>query len=152
MRYAVRGKKSMNLHAARLTPCNLTLIIMNLTKAEEQIMQILWDMKNGIVKDIRLRFVDPKPARNTVSTVVRVLEKKGFIGHKAYGNTHLYYPLVTKTEYSKSQLFRLLDGYFNNSFPALASFFAKEKDLSISELEELLEDTKKELKKNKRNK
>ncbi len=152
MRYAVRGKKSMNLHTSRLTPCNLTLIIMNLTKAEEQIMQILWDMKNGIVKDIRLRFGDPKPARNTVSTVVRVLEKKGFIGHKAYGNTHLYYPLVTKGEYSKSQLFRLLDGYFNNSFPALASFFAKEKDLSISELEELLEDTKKELKKNKRNK
>ena len=120
---------------------------MHLTKAEEQIMQILWDMGKGIVRDIRLRFSDPKPARNTVSTVVRVLEKKGFVGHTAYGNTHLYHPLVSKEEYSKSQLFRLLDNYFNNSFPALASFFAREKDLSIRELEELLEDAKKEMKK-----
>lgn len=123
---------------------------LHLTKAEEQIMQILWDMRKGIVKDIRLRFDDPRPARNTVSTVVRVLEKKGFVGHKAYGNTHLYHPIVSKEEYSKSQLFRLLDGYFDNSFPALASFFAREKDMSISELEELLEDTRKELKKNKK--
>jgi BlaI family penicillinase repressor len=125
---------------------------MYLTKAEEQIMQILWDMENGIVRDIRLRFSDPKPARNTVSTVVRVLEKKGFIGHKAYGNTHLYHPVVSKEEYSKHQLTRLLDRYFDNSFPALASFFAKEKDLSINELEELLEDAKMELKKSKKQK
>ncbi|HUV01180.1 MAG TPA: BlaI/MecI/CopY family transcriptional regulator [Bacteroidales bacterium] len=125
---------------------------MHLTKAEEQIMQILWDMRNGIVKDIRNRFNDPKPARNTVSTVVRVLEKKGFVGHKAYGNVHLYHPVVSKEEYSKSQLFRLMEGYFNNSFPAMASFFAKEKDLSIRELEELLEDTRKELKKSKKKK
>jgi predicted transcriptional regulator len=73
---------------------------MQLTKAEEQIMQILWDMKAGIVKDIRNRFNDPKPARNTVSTVVRVLERKGFVGHQAYGNVHLYHPLVSKEEYS----------------------------------------------------
>jgi predicted transcriptional regulator len=125
---------------------------MHLTKAEEQIMQILWDMKTGIVKDIRNRFNDPKPARNTVSTVVRVLERKGFVGHKAFGNVHLYHPLVSKEEYSKNQLFGLMESYFNNSFPALASFFAKEKDLSVSELEEILEDTKKELKKNKKRK
>jgi predicted transcriptional regulator len=132
----------------------LILIIdtMHLTKAEEQIMQILWDMKTGIVKDIRNRFNDPKPARNTVSTVVRVLERKGFVGHKAFGNVHLYHPLVSKEEYSKNQLFGLMESYFNNSFPALASFFAKEKDLSVSELEEILEDTKKELKKNKKRK
>ena len=125
---------------------------LHLTKAEEQIMQILWEMKKGIVKDIRDRFDDPKPARNTVSTVVRVLERKEFVGHKAYGNVHLYFPLVSKKEYSKSQLFRLLDGYFDNSFPALATFFAREKDLSVRELEELLEDTRKELKKNKKRK
>jgi predicted transcriptional regulator len=114
-------------------------------------MQILWEMKEGIVRDILDRFIDPKPARNTVSTVVRILEKKGFIGHKAYGNTYLYYPLVSKSEYSKSQLFGLLEGYFNNSFPVMASFFAREKDLTIKELEELMEDTKKELsKRNKR--
>lgn len=124
----------------------------HLTKAEEQIMQILWDMKTAIVKDIRNRFDDPKPARNTVSTVVRVLERKGFVGHKAFGNTHLYHPLVSKEEYSKSQLFGLMEGYFNNSFPALASFFAREKDLSLKDLEELLEDTKKEIAKNKKRK
>jgi BlaI family transcriptional regulator, penicillinase repressor len=120
---------------------------MQLTKAEEQVMQILWEMKNGLVKDIRDRFDEPKPARNTISTVVRILEKKGYVGHKAYGNVYLYHPLVSKSEYSKSQLFGLMESYFNNSFPAMASFFAREKDLTIKELEELLEDTKKELSK-----
>jgi BlaI family penicillinase repressor len=118
---------------------------MQLTKAEEQIMQILWDMETGLVKDIRDSFGDPKPARNTVSTVLRVLEKKGFVGHKAYGNVHLYFPLVSKSNYSKSQLFGLLENYFNNSFPAMASFFAREKDLTVRELNELLEEAKKEL-------
>jgi predicted transcriptional regulator len=125
---------------------------MQLTKAEEQVMQILWDMKEGLVKDIRDRFDEPKPARNTISTVVRVLEKKGFVAHKAYSNIHIYYPLVSKNEYSKSQLFGLMEDYFNNSFPAMASFFAKEKDLSIKELDELLDDTRKELKRNKKKK
>jgi BlaI family transcriptional regulator, penicillinase repressor len=125
---------------------------MQLTRAEEQIMQILWDRKKGLVKDIRESFSDPKPARNTVSTVIRILEKKGYVGHKAYGNVHLYHPLVSKSEYSKSQLFGLMEGYFNNSFPAMASFFAREKDLSVQDLEELLEDTKKELSKTKRRK
>ena len=125
---------------------------MQLTRAEEQIMQILWDRKDGLVKDIRDSFRDPKPARNTVSTVLRILEKKGFVGHKAYGNVHLYHPLVSKSEYSKNQLFGLMESYFNNSFPAMASFFAREKDLSLKELEELLEDTKKELSKSKRRK
>jgi BlaI family penicillinase repressor len=120
---------------------------MQLTKAEEQIMQILWEMKEGLVKDIRDNFGDPKPARNTVSTVLRILEKKGYVGHKAYGNVHLYHPLVSRGEYSKSQLFGLMESYFNNSFPAMASFFAREKDLTLNELEELLEDTRRELSK-----
>lgn len=123
-----------------------------LTKAEEQIMQILWDMGEGIVSDIRNIFPDPKPVRNTVSTVVRILEKKGFVTHKAYGNVHVYYPLISKSEYSKSQLFGLMENYFNNSFPALASFFAREKDLSLTELEEILEVMKKEVLKNKKRK
>jgi predicted transcriptional regulator len=125
---------------------------LQLTRAEEQVMQILWDMGKGLVKDIRDRFEDPRPARNTISTVVRVLERKKYVDHKAYGNVHVYYPLVSKKEYSKNQLFRLLDGYFDNSFPALATFFAREKDLSVRELEELLQDTRKELKKNKKRK
>jgi BlaI family transcriptional regulator, penicillinase repressor len=125
---------------------------MQLTRAEEQVMQILWEMGDGLVKDIRDRFGDPKPVRNTVSTVVRVLEKKGYVGHKVYGNVHLYHPLISKSEYSKNQLFGLMESYFNNSFPAMASFFAREKDLTLKELEELLEDTKKELSKKKKTK
>lgn len=125
---------------------------MRLTKAEEQIMQMLWEMEEGIVKEIRLRFEEPRPARNTVSTVVRILERKGFIGHKVSGNKHIYYPLVSKREYSKSQLFGLMENYFNNSFPALASFFASEKDMSIKDLEAMLEDTRQEMKKTKKKK
>lgn len=118
---------------------------MQLTRAEEQVMQILWDLEEGLVKDIRDRFDDPKPARNTVSTVVRILEKKGYVDHKSYGNVHLYFPLVSRDDYSRSQLFGLLEGYFDNSFPAMASFFAREKDMSVAELEELLVETRKEL-------
>jgi BlaI family transcriptional regulator, penicillinase repressor len=125
---------------------------MQLTKAEEQVMQILWDLREGLVKDIRDSFSEPRPARNTVSTVVRILEKKGFVGHKAYGNVHLYSPLITKSEYSKSQLFGLMESYFNNSFSTMASFFAREKDMTIGELEEILEDTRRELSKPKRRK
>lgn len=118
---------------------------MQLTRAEEQVMQVLWGMGEGIVKDIRNAFPDPKPARNTVSTVIRILEKKGFIGHKAYGNVYVYFPLVAKAEYSKNQLFGLMESYFNNSFTTMASFFARERDLSIKEFEDILEETRKEL-------
>lgn len=118
---------------------------MQLTKAEEQVMQILWEMGEGVVRDIRDKFADPKPVRNTVSTVVRILEGKGFVGHKSYGNVHVYFPLITKSDYSKTQLFGLMRNYFNNSFPAMASFFAREKDLSVDDLEQLMEETKKEM-------
>jgi BlaI family transcriptional regulator, penicillinase repressor len=119
--------------------------MIQLTKAEEQVMQKLWEMGEGIVKDIRDRFDEPKPARNTVSTVLRILEKKGIVGHKAYGNIHVYHPLITRSDYSRNQLFGLMEDYFNNSFPAMASFFAREKDLSLKELDRLLEETRKEL-------
>ncbi|HLN72032.1 MAG: BlaI/MecI/CopY family transcriptional regulator [Methylococcaceae bacterium] len=118
---------------------------MQLTKAEEQVMQHLWEIGEGLVKDIRDRFEEPKPARNTVSTVLRILEKKEFVDHKTYGNVHVYYPLISKEEYSKTQLFGLMKSYFNNSFPAMASFFAREKDLTIKDLEKLMEETKKEM-------
>jgi predicted transcriptional regulator len=125
---------------------------MQLTRAEEQVMQILWDLGEGLVKDIRDRFDEPRPARNTVSTVVRILEKKGFVDHKSYGNVHLYFPVVSREEYSRHQLFGLLEGYFDNSFPAMASFFAREKDLSLAEMEELINETRKELSDSKRQK
>ncbi len=125
---------------------------MQLTKAEEEVMQILWTLSQGAVRDIRQQFRDPKPARNTVSTIIRILEKKGFVGYHPSGNMHIYYPLVPKEEYSKTQLFRLMKKYFNNSFPAMASFFAREKDLSAKELEELMEEAKRELAQNSKSK
>jgi predicted transcriptional regulator len=121
---------------------------MRLTKAEEQVMQYLWEMGETQVSLIRARFSDPKPARNTVSTVVRVLESKGVVGHREWpGRGYIYFPLISKEEYTKTLMSRLLGDYFNNSFPALASFFAKENDLSIKEMDELLKEVKKDLKK-----
>jgi BlaI family transcriptional regulator, penicillinase repressor len=118
---------------------------MQLTKAEEQIMQILWELGEGMVRDIRDKFDEPRPARNTVSTIIRVLEAKGVVSYRAEGNTHVYFPLVSKKEYSKKQLFSLMQNYFGNSFPQMATFFAREKDLTIDDLEELLNETKEEL-------
>lgn len=123
---------------------------MQLTKAEEQVMQILWELGEGAVRNIREKFPEPKPARNTVSTIVRILEKKGYASHKTFGNVHVFHPIVKKEEYSKSQLFGVMKKYFNNSFPTMASFFAREKDLSIEELEQLMEETKKELNRKKK--
>ena len=125
---------------------------MQLTKAEERIMMILWDSGNALVKDIRETLKDPKPARNTVSTVLRVLEKKGYVGHTAYSNVHLYHPIISKNAYSKDQLFTLVDSYFNNSFPYMASFFVKEKGLSLKELDDIMSEMRKEMKKHKKRK
>jgi len=122
------------------------IMIRELTKAEEQVMQILWDASESIVRDIVEQFPDPKPAYNTVSTVLRVLEKKGFVDHKAYGTTYVYFPLVTKKEYSKFQFTNLIKNYFNGSFPKMAAFFAKENNLSIQELEEMMDMARDELK------
>ena len=119
---------------------------MQLTKAEEQVMQYLWELKEGLVQHVRECFKDPKPSRTTVSTIIRILETKGFVAHKANGRVYTYYPLIDKEEYSKHQLFGMLKNYFNNSFASMASFFAKESDMSIQEMEALLEDTKKNLK------
>lgn len=101
--------------------------IKELTKAEEQIMQILWQLKEAIVKDIIEEMPDPKPAYNTVSTVVRVLEGKGFIDHKAYGNSHVYFPIVSDDEYKKFTFDKMMKNYFSNSYQSLVSFIVDEK-------------------------
>lgn len=121
----------------------------DLTKAEEEIMQILWKMKKGFVKDILERFDDPKPAYNTVSTIVRILQDKGFVTHRAYGRTHEYYPVVTKSEYSKSHMSSFVNDYFSNSFEKMVSFFAREKSLSVKEMEEIMKIMESEVKKQK---
>jgi len=110
-----------------------------LTKAEEQIMQILWDLEKGFVKDIVERFPDPKPAYNTVSTIVRILEQKGFVDHTAYGKTHEYFPLVGKSDYTRTFMKNFMRNYFSGSFREMVSFFAKEVNLSVAELDELMQ-------------
>ena len=117
--------------------------IKELTKAEEQVMQILWQLKEGIVRDMLEKMPEPKPAYNTVSTVVRVLEGKGFIGHKAYGNSHVYYPLISEDEYKKFTFDKMMTNYFSNSYESLVSFLVQEKNLSLQELEEITELAKK---------
>lgn len=120
-----------------------------LTKAEEQIMQILWKLEKGFVKDILEHLPKPKPAYNTVSTIVRILEKKGFVSHTAYGKTHEYYPVLSKEEYTRKFLKRFVENYFSDSFKEMVSFFAKEKDMSISELEDTMKMIYREIQKQK---
>ncbi len=108
-----------------------------LTRAEEQIMQILWKIKRGFVKDILEHFPEPKPAYNTVSTIVRILQDKGFVSHKAYGRTHEYFPLLSREEYTKSRMSNLVNDYFSNSFEKMVSFFAREKNISLKEMEDI---------------
>lgn len=117
-----------------------------LTKAEEQVMQILWKLKKGFVKDVIEHIPEPKPAYNTVSTIIRILEKKGFVGYTAYGKTHEYYPLVDKDDYSKFYLRNFVGNYFDGSFRNLVSFFAKENNMDIQEVEELMKHVKDDLK------
>ncbi|MFC2117111.1 BlaI/MecI/CopY family transcriptional regulator [Bacteroidota bacterium] len=109
----------------------------NLTKAEEQVMQYLWKIKKGFVKDILIHFPEPKPAYSTVSTVFRFLVKKGFVGYKAYGKTHEYYPLVKKNEYRKSQFQYIMSDYFSDSSQKFVSFYTNENDLSLTELKKI---------------
>lgn len=112
-----------------------------LTKAEEQVMQILWDLKEGVVKQVVDKFEDPKPAYTTVATVLKVLQTKNIISSRKIGKTNLFSPLISKKEYTKFQFTSLLKNYFNDSFPQMATFFAKENNLSIEDLERLLKDT-----------
>lgn len=109
-----------------------------LTKAEEQVMQHLWELEKAFVKDILARFETPKPAYNTVSTIVRILEEKGFVGHKAYGKTHEYYPLISKEEYSRFTAGNLISNYFNGSVKELVSFFVQERKLDTSDIDDIL--------------
>jgi predicted transcriptional regulator len=116
-----------------------------LTKAEEQVMQILWEIEKGFVKDIISQMEEPKPAYNTVSTIVRILETKGFVGHKEYGKSHRYFPLIKKKEYSRERMNEMVKNYFGDSASQLVSFFTKQKKMNIREADEiirLLEDLK----------
>jgi len=109
-----------------------------LTRAELQIMQILWARGAAFVNDVLADLEEPKPAYNTVSTIIRILEKKGFVGHKAYGKTHEYHPLVTREEYARGFMAGVLDNFFGGSVSRLVSFFSDNHSISVEETDEIL--------------
>jgi predicted transcriptional regulator len=121
-----------------------------LTKAQEEILRVLWEIEEGVVTDVIARLPEPKPAYNTVSTVIKVLERKEFVSHKVYGKTHVYFPIVSKKEYAGFVMKDSLKGFFNGSVKQAVSFFVKHKDASISELEELKELIELEIEKQKK--
>ncbi|SNR31539.1 Predicted transcriptional regulator [Maribacter sedimenticola] len=109
-----------------------------LTNKEEEIMKILWRLKKGFVKEIMAEITDNKPHYNTLSTIVRNLEEKGFVDFIAYGKTHQYYPIISKENYYKAHVNEDMVGYFDNSYKNLVSFFAKEEKISVKELKEII--------------
>jgi predicted transcriptional regulator len=115
-----------------------------LTSTEEHVMRILWNLGKAFVKDIIAQYPLPKPPYNTISSVVRILEKKGFVSHYAYGNTYQYYPQISKDEYKRFFIKDALKNYFGDSFQNLVSFFAKEDELDVKEMESLIDQIKKE--------
>ncbi len=108
-----------------------------LTRAEEEIMQHLWKMEKGFVNDVLAAFPEPRPAYNTVSTIIRILERKGFVGHNSFGKTHEYYPLVSKQEYTRMFMGNVVRGYFDNSLRKMVSFFTGDGNMSMKEMEEI---------------
>jgi BlaI family transcriptional regulator, penicillinase repressor len=134
----------LNIYSVLKSKILMTDKIKSLTKAEEQVMQILWNLKEGVVKDVVDGFEEPKPAYTTVATVLTVLEKKGFAARRKVGNVNLYFPEISKKEYTGFQFKSLLSDYFNGSFPKMATFFAKENNLGIKDLEEILKATEQE--------
>ncbi len=112
--------------------------VKELTKAEEEVMQILWQLNKAFVKDIVAEMPEPRPAYNTVSTIVRILQDKGLVDHHAIGKSHRYFPLISKDDYSKYKMENLMSGYFDGSFSKMVSFFVNRKKLDTQELDDIL--------------
>ncbi|PWT99532.1 MAG: transcriptional regulator [Bacteroidetes bacterium] len=116
----------------------------NLTKSEEQIMQVIWKLDKAFLREIIDELPNPKPHQNTVATVIKILVEKEFVGIHVFGRTHQYYPLVSKEAYSKSTMKTIVKSYFEGSFSNAVSFMVKENNLSLEELEQLLKELKKQ--------
>lgn len=110
-----------------------------LTNKEEEIMHILWMLKKAFVKDVLAEIKEDKPHYNTLSTIIRNLEEKGYVAYNAYGKTHQYYPIISKEAYRKRFMNSAIDNYFNSSYKNVVSFFAKEEKISIAELKEIID-------------
>ena len=117
---------------------NEILFMQKLTNKEEEIMRILWKLKKAFVKDILAEITEDKPHYNTLSTIVRNLEEKGYVSYKAYGKTHQYFPIIEKEDYRKRFFNTAIDNYFNSSYKNVVSFFAKEEKISVKELKEII--------------
>lgn len=123
--------------------CKLKKMIKPLTKAEEQVMQVLWKLESAYLKDIIDEMPEPKPHNNTVATIIKILIDKGYVTHEVHGRVHCYAPIVSKEEYSSSSIKTLVEGYFEGSFTDVVSFMVKQKDLKVADLELLLQEIKK---------
>ena len=115
-----------------------------LTKAEEEVMHLLWEAQKANVAQLIEQMPEPKPAYNTISTIIRILENKGFVGHEKEGRGYIYHPLVTKEVYSNASMHKMMDSYFNGSFKSMVSFFVKKNDLDVKELESILREINKD--------
>jgi predicted transcriptional regulator len=114
-----------------------------LTKAEEQVMQVVWKVREGFIRDIMEALPSPRPHQNTIATILKILTEKEFVGIKVFGRQHQYYPLVNKEAYSKATMKNLVKGYFGGSFSEAVSFMVKENSISLEDLEALLQQLKK---------
>lgn len=109
-----------------------------LTNKEEDIMKILWRLEKAFVKEVMAEIKEEKPHYNTLSTIIRNLEEKGYVAHTAFGNTHQYYPIIKKENYRTRFVTKAMEEYFNNSYKSLVSHFAKEEKISVEELKEII--------------
>jgi BlaI family transcriptional regulator, penicillinase repressor len=112
---------------------------MKLAKREEEIMQVYWELGHAFIKEVIPHLPDPKPHYNSVATMVKILEEKGFLDHETVGNVYRYFPKVTREEYQKHAMKDIVKKYFDNSYPRMLAFFAKEENLTEEELKEILE-------------
>jgi BlaI family penicillinase repressor len=117
--------------------------MIKLAKREEQIMQAFWDLGKAFIRDVIPQLPDPKPHYNSVATIVKILEEKGFLDHEIVGNTHCYFPLVSKEQYQKHDMKDIVKKYFDNSYPQMLAYFAKQEKLNEKDFNEILEMIKK---------
>ncbi len=117
--------------------------IRELTRAEEDVMQVLWRLKKAFIKEILEKFDEPKPAYSTISTIIRILQDKGFVNYRAYGRTYQYFPVISKDDYRKAQMNNFVRDYFSNSYQKMVSFFAREDSITVKDMEDIMEMMKK---------
>jgi BlaI family penicillinase repressor len=114
------------------------ILMLKLAKREEQIMNVFWQLEKAFIKEVIPEMPDPKPHYNTVATMVKILEDKGFLAHESVGNIFQYYPVISKEDYQKDAMQDIVSQYFNNSYPSMLAFFAKQQKISDAELKEIV--------------